>query len=72
MAKTKHHHIIEATVRLRKAFDPGNLSAAADIQKSLTDVAAKMDGFHSVETRMTKAPAPAVDPLAIPAGLARK
>lgn len=56
MSKIKHDHIIEVTIRTRKKFDPTDLAGAAAIQKQLTDAAYKLDGVHTVESRMTKAP----------------
>ena len=70
MPKQKHRHIIEATITLAAAFDPGNLEQAA-----------AMSGFRSVTTRMTKEPvpeeakpatSPASDGLDIPAHMRRK
>lgn len=69
MAKTKHIHVIEATVTLRKEFDQRNLIEAGKIQEELRAAASKMDGFHAFTSRMTKAPV--VDPLAVPPRLAR-
>lgn len=54
--KVKHEHIIEVTVILRKPFEQNNLAQAMGIQKAMSDAASKMDGFHSMSSRMTKAP----------------
>ena len=81
MPKQKHRHIIEATITLAAAFDPGNLEQAAAIQKQFQTNAAAMSGFRSVTTRMTKEPvpeeakpatSPASDGLDIPAHMRRK
>lgn len=64
MAKTKHIHVIEATAICALPFDPQNLSGAAAIQTQLEEAAAKLVGFRSVTTRMTKVPVTAVAPAA--------
>lgn len=72
MAKTKHIHVIEQTIIRRVQFNPADLAEAAVVQQQLVNTAKPMVGYVSQTTRMTKAPSPAVDPLAVPAVLARK
>lgn len=79
MSKVKHINVIQATIITQAPFDAHDLSGAAAIQKRLTDDAAKLAGFVSVTTRMTKVPAversappePAKDPLDIPTAMKR-
>lgn len=56
MTKTRHQHVIEATITCAMPFDPADMESAVIIQKQFQSMAHTLVGFRSVTTRMTKLP----------------
>lgn len=54
--KQKHQNVIAATITLHRVFDPADLAAAAEIQKSILTDARALSGFSGCVTAMKKVP----------------
>lgn len=66
MTKTKHIHVVLATITLAVPYNPDDLAELTTINAQVRDAARKLTGYRDIEVRIGKIPAPAATTITEP------